>query len=222
MPFDLPDDASDAMLMARIAAGDRRAFDAFARRHVTKCLAAARRVLGNPSDAEDVVQDALLRVWDHAGQWRGAEARATTWLYRIVINLAIDRMRQGRMALVPLADGEAAADPAPTALMLLEAREVEAFIVRAILALPARQCEALSLCYFEGMSCAAGARALGISVSAMEALLVRGRRTVREFLLAEDKTAEQHARPGKRAANGLPSMKLATLRLCRYAYEAAS
>ncbi|HEX9461463.1 MAG TPA: sigma-70 family RNA polymerase sigma factor [Alphaproteobacteria bacterium] len=221
MPFDLADDASDATLMARIAAGDRRAFDAFTRRHVAKCLAAAQRVLGNPSDAEDVVQDALLRVWDHAGQWTGAEARATTWLYRIVINLAIDRMRQSRMALAPLADGEATADPAPTPLMLLEAREVEAFIARAILALPARQCEALSLCYFEGLSCAEGARALGISVSAMEALLVRGRRTLRGSLLAENQMAGQHARAGTRTATDPVSLKLASPRLWRYAYGAA-
>ena len=190
MPFDLSDETSDTTLMTRIAGGDRRAFDVFARRHVAKCVAAAQRVLGNSSDAEDVVQDALLRVWDRAAQWRGADARPTTWLYRIVINLAIDRRRQRHVLLAPLSESEIAVDAAPTALMVLEARELEAAIARAILDLPARQCEALSLCYFEGLSCADGARELGISVSAMEALLVRGRRALRASLLALDRRAK--------------------------------
>lgn len=173
---------SDAALMARIATGDRKAFQRFARRYGGRCLATARRVLRNPSDAEEVVQEALLRVWEHAAEWRGSTAQVTTWLYRIIVNLAIDRTRKRSPIFVPVDQGPVMVDPAPSAHLVLEGRELETRIASELPELPQRQREALSLCYFEGLSCAEAARAMNISVSAMEALLVRARRTLRDRL----------------------------------------
>jgi RNA polymerase sigma-70 factor (ECF subfamily) len=177
---------SDATLMARIAAGDGKAFQLFARRYGAKCLATARRVLRNRSDAEEVVQEALLRVWEHAAEWRGTTAQVTTWLHRIIINLAIDRARKRSPVFVPVEQGPVMIDPAPSAHLVLEGRELETHIAGAIPELPQRQSQALSLCYFEGLSCAEAARAMNISVSAMEALLVRARRTLRDRLAAAE------------------------------------
>lgn len=178
--------ASDSALMGRIAAGDHKAFQIFARRHGAKCLGMARRMLTNPSDAEEIVQDALLRVWEHAAAWQGTNASASTWVNRIIINLSIDRMRKKSPAFVPVEDGSVMIDPAPSAHLVLEGRELEGRVAKEIPQLPARQCHALSLCYFEGLSCAEAAHAMRISVSAMEALLVRARRTLRERLVASD------------------------------------
>lgn len=173
---------SDAMLMARIAAGDGKAFRLFAERHRVRCLAVARRVLRDPSDAEEVVQEALLRVWNHAAEWRGSTSQPTTWLHRIVLNLAIDGARKVSPSFVPVDQGPVMIDPAPSAHLVLEGRELETRIARQIPALPPRQRDALALCYFEGLSCAEAAGAMNVSVSAMEALLVRARRTLRARL----------------------------------------
>lgn len=177
-------DENDAALMARIATGDRKAFQRFARRYGARCLATARRVLRNRSDAEEVVQEALLRVWEHAAEWRGSTAQVTTWLHRIIVNLAIDRTRKRAPVFVPVDQGPVMIDPAPSAHLVLEGRELETRIASEIPELPQRQRAALSLCYFEGLSCAEAARAMNISVSAMEALLVRARRTLRDRLAA--------------------------------------
>lgn len=171
---------SDEALMAKIAGGDEIAFRMFALRHVPKCLAVAQRIAGNSWDAEEIVQDAMLRVWRHAPSWRQTDARVTTWLYRIVANLSVDRARKRRLASVPLDDATAEqADSAPTAEAILEARQIEEFIAAAISDLPARQRTALTLCYFEAMDCAQAAKVMGVSVKAMESLLVRGRRSLR-------------------------------------------
>ena len=198
MPLDSLDiEDDDTALMSRIALRDRRAFQSFTRRHYSRCLAVARRVLGNTSDAEELVQDALLRVWEHAGEWRGVTSRVSTWLYRIVLNLAIDRTRKRSPIFVRVEDGPVMVDPTPSAHLVLEGRELESYIAKEIPELPARQREALSLCYFEGLSCAEAAAEMKISVSAMEALLVRARRTLRDRLTSWDSRRARPAAAGR-------------------------
>src|ERR1044072_8740193 len=87
------DGPSDHELMARAAKGDERAFRTLAERHGGAALRLARRILRNEAMAEDVVQDALLRVWTNAPRWR-PEAAFRTWLYRIVVNLCLNTRRR--------------------------------------------------------------------------------------------------------------------------------
>src|ERR1700741_388322 len=87
------DGPADHDLMARVAKGDERAFRTLAERHAGAALRLARRILGNEAVAEDVVQDALLRVWINAPRWR-PEAAFRTWLYRIVVNLCLNAKRR--------------------------------------------------------------------------------------------------------------------------------
>src|SRR5471032_2031237 len=86
-------DDSDEALMARIARGDERAFRALTSRHLPVMLGLARRILGNAADAEDVSQEAMLRVWTHAPRWQPL-ALFRTWLTRVVVNLCLDRKRR--------------------------------------------------------------------------------------------------------------------------------
>ena len=203
-----PSPESDDALMAKIADGDEKAFRIFATRHVPKCLAVAQRIVGNACDAEEIVQDAMLRVWRHAPSWRQTNARVTTWLYRIVANLSVDRARKRRPPSVPLDNAAERADPAPDAEAILEVRQLEAFIVGVIATLPVRQRTALTLCYFEAMDCAQAAQAMGVSVSAMESLLVRGRRTLKTQLclkgFAEFRQAKPPASPEPPSARSTP------------------
>jgi len=170
------DGLSDHELMARVAGGDERAFHALARRHAADALRTARRIVGSEASAEEVVQDALLRVWRAAPRWR-PEAQFRTWLYRIVINLCLNVRR--RPADLPLEIAGDPADPTPDAAAGLEQRERDRKLAAAIDALPPRQRAAIVLTYQEGLANAEAASVLDTSVSGIETLLVRAKRALR-------------------------------------------
>jgi len=172
-------DDSDEALMARVARGDERAFRELASRHLPPMLGLARRILGNAADAEDVVQEAMLRVWTYAPRWRPL-ALFRTWLTRVVVNLCIDRKRRA-----PWVELEAAGeiiDPAPHAGAKAERDERDHMVAAGIAQLPARQRAAIMLTYGDGMSNSQVAEVLDTSVSAVETLLVRGKQNLRRTL----------------------------------------
>jgi RNA polymerase sigma-70 factor (ECF subfamily) len=171
---------SDEALMAEVAAGDRAAFATLSRRHLKRSLALAQRIVGNAQDAEEIVQDAFLGVWRHADGWRGGEASFATWLYRIVVNRSLDYRR--RRGFAPLDEAGDLPTPAPDAYAAVAERQLAASVDTAISALPDRQRAALSLCYYQEMTCAEAAEVMQVSVSAMESLLVRARRLLRAKL----------------------------------------
>ena len=172
-------DDSDEALMAGVARGDERAFRELASRHLPPMLGLARRILGNAADAEDVVQEAMLRVWTYAPRWRPL-ALFRTWLTRVVVNLCIDRKRRA-----PWVELEAAGeiiDPAPHAGAKAERDERDRMVAAGIAQLPARQRAAIMLTYGDGMSNSQVAEILDTSVSAVETLLVRGKQNLRRTL----------------------------------------
>jgi RNA polymerase sigma-70 factor (ECF subfamily) len=171
--------ASDEDLMARIAKGDEVAFRVLARRHLPAAVGLARRILGVQADAEEVVQEGLLRVWINAPRWQPTAA-FRTWFYRVLINLCLNRRRRAPFA--PLDAAADPPDPAPDALAQLERRETARRVAKAIAALPPRQRAAIALTYHEGFDNAQTAVVLGTSVSGVETLLVRARRALRAAL----------------------------------------
>ena len=171
----------DHDLMARVARGDRQAFRLLSQRHVRAALALARRISGNDAGAEEIVQEAFLRVWIHAPRWR-PEAAFRTWLYRIVINLTLNERR--RPSGLPLAAAGDSPDPAPGPDVALAARERDRLVSAAIEALPPRQRAAIVLTYHDGLSNAETAEVLDTSLSSVETLLVRAKRTLRAALAA--------------------------------------
>ncbi len=172
-------DDSDEVLMSRVARGDQPAYRTLTRRHLPAMLGLARRVLGNAADAEDVVQEAMLRVWTHAPRWQPLAA-FRTWLTRVVINLCLDRKR--RRPWVALEAAGEIVDPTPGATEKAEQTERERLLAATVAELPARQRAAVMLTYSEGMSNAQVAEILDTSVSAVETLLVRGKKNLRARL----------------------------------------
>jgi RNA polymerase sigma-70 factor (ECF subfamily) len=170
------DGPTDHDLMAGAAQGDERAFRVLAERHAGRTLGLARRILGNEAMAEDIVQDAFLRVWINAPRWR-PQAQFRTWLCRIVVNLCLNAKR--RAGDLPLAAAEHVADPAPPADAQLEALERDRRLAAAVDALPERQRAAIVLTYQEGLGNAEVADVLDTSISGVETLLVRARRALR-------------------------------------------
>jgi RNA polymerase sigma-70 factor, ECF subfamily len=180
----MQDEADDA-LMRRAGHGDKAAFAVLLRRHLARATAVAQRIVGNRSDAEEIVQEAFLRCWQKAPEWRPANdrpdrAQFATWLYRVLVNLCLDRRRRPQPveleAAGEIADG--AADGYDERLRSETSRRV----VAAMAALPERQRAALALCYYEGMGNIEAAAALEISIGALESLLVRARRALRDSL----------------------------------------
>lgn len=183
---DVRADVSDLALMARVATGDEAAYRLLTRRHVPAMLGLARRILGNAADAEDVAQEAMLRVWTHAPRWQPL-ALFRTWLTRVVVNLCLDRKR--RAPWVALEAAGEIVDPALGPAERTEHGERDRLVTAAIGDLPARQRTAIMLTYGDGMSNAQVAEILDTTVSAVETLLVRGKQNLRralENLIDED------------------------------------
>src|SRR5436305_1282838 len=170
------DGPSDHDLMARAARGEEPAFRILVARHTGRALVIARRILRNDARAEEIVQDAMLRVWINAPRWR-PEAAFRTWLYRVLVNLCLNEKRRG--IDLPLEVAGDPADPAPDAGAVLETRERDRALAAAIDALPARQRAAIVLTYQEGLGNAEAAAVLDTTVSGLETLLVRARRSLR-------------------------------------------
>lgn len=177
-PAAAPDD--DALLAA-IAVGDRAAFRSLMERHAGRLIGLAHRVTGSAQDADDVVQEAFAKVWVQAGRWRpDGGARFSTWIYRVVLNLCIDRRRKRKMSSLDEAGDPA--DPGPGGFDQVSAGQRAELVRRALERLPERQREALALYYFGDMTAPEAAAKLSLSLSAFEALLFRGRQSLKTSL----------------------------------------
>jgi RNA polymerase sigma-70 factor, ECF subfamily len=177
------EEAADQDLMARIANGDDGAFRLLSQRYAARVLRLAQRITQNHAVAEEIVQEAFLRVWINAPRWRPA-APFKTWFYRIIVNLCLNQRR--RAVFAPLETAGDPPDPNPDAIAQIEAKELDQSIATAIDALPERQRTAILLTYAEGLSNAATARVLGTSVSGVETLLVRAKRALRAALTSHE------------------------------------
>ncbi len=175
---------SDGSLLALCVGGDLSAFAILVDRHHAMVRNFANRMLGGTSEAEDVAQEALLRLWRNAAKLDVTAAGAGPWLRRVVTNLCLDRLRvQGR--LTPLDDDQPEAAEPPLQLTAITQRETSARVAAAMAALPDRQRVALALFHFEDLTLAGIASQLDLSVDAVESLLARARRTLKKQLEAE-------------------------------------
>lgn len=174
MPLDAEDDRSDDALLARYATGDRDAAQRLSLRFTPIALRVAQRMLRDPTEAEDVAQEAMLRLWRMAPGWRPGAAKVTTWLYRVVANLCTDRLRKRRT--VPLEGAPEPADEAPGAAARMIAADRAAALEAALAALPERQRQAVILRHLEGLSNPEIAEVMEIGVEAVESLVARGKR----------------------------------------------
>ena len=168
--------------MHAVANGDHAAFESLVRRHAPRMYALARRLCGCPSEAEEIVQEAFLRIWVHAGRWSLEKGSFVVWFARIVVNLCVDRQRRDRYQPLENEDALIAEDEELAARLFRE--QVAERVARAVAGLPPRQRSALVLCYYEGFSNAEAAAVLEVTVGAVEALLVRARSNLRKRLAA--------------------------------------
>ena len=186
-------DSDDDLILAA-AGGDRNAFGRLIDRHSARAFAVAYRMAGNRADAEDLVQEAFIRAWRSAPRWQAGRAAFSTWLYRVVVNLAIDHKRRPRHD--PLDQVEEPSDEAPAADDVIATRQRAAALAAANSALPDRQRQAIALCYGAGLSNKAASDVIGVSVKALESLLIRAKRSLREALSAHADVQQEPVRDG--------------------------
>ncbi|AWM09341.1 RNA polymerase sigma factor [Bradyrhizobium symbiodeficiens] len=170
----------DSELLDRLATGDEVAFRMLVERHIDRAYAIALRIVGNAADAEDVVQDTMLKIWSHRGRWQHGRAKFSTWLYRVISNRCIDLRRKPRnenVETVPeVADGQ------PGAVEIIERNELNGMLELAMRRLPEQQRIAVIFSYHENMSNGEIAEVMDTTVAAVESLLKRGRQQLRQLL----------------------------------------
>ena len=176
MAFDLMTDRTDEDLLAAYASGDQSAARALMLRHTPRVLSLATRMLRDQAEAEDVAQEAMLRLWKIAPDWRAGEAKISTWLYRVATNLCTDRLRKKRG--VGLEDAPEVEDETPGVEAQMITADRAALLRSAINRLPERQKLVLSLRHFEELSNPEIADIIGGSVEAVASLLARARRAL--------------------------------------------
>jgi RNA polymerase sigma-70 factor, ECF subfamily len=172
--------SDDAIWLAAAAQGDAAAFRRLVTAHLSHAAAIARGMLRDPAEAEDVAQEAFLRLWRNAGQLELGPGGIKPWLRRVVSNLCIDRLRSGRNTTVT--DEVPEQLDRPRQLDGLEERDLQARVQAALAELPERQRLALVLFHFEGLSQIEVGAAIGVSDEAVESLLARARRALKAAL----------------------------------------
>ena len=168
---------SDDALMACVAARDADALRLLADRHAEIAWRIAYRMLNDAAEAEDVAQEAMLRLWQYADRWQAGGPGVAAWLTRVATNACLDRIRRRRFV------GEDAiperADDGPLADAMIEEDEVRSAVAACIEALPERQRAAIVLTYYEERQNRMAAEILAMQLKAFESMLFRARAALR-------------------------------------------
>ena len=177
MPFDQYAEVTDSALLVSFANGDQMAARVLATRLAPRALGQAARMLSDRAEAEDVVQESLLRLWKLAPEWRQGEAQVSTWLYRVVSNLCTDRLRRRKRNV----DFDQIAEPEDDAPSVADRMQTDLrmqALSDAVASLPDRQAQAVALRHLEGLGNPEIAEIMEISVEAVESLTARGKRAL--------------------------------------------
>lgn len=176
----------DADLMRRLQAGEARAYRELSDLYLRRVLNYSYRMLGNQAEAEEVCQDVFFRLWKLREPWKG-DAQVISWLLRVAHNLCTDRLRRRRNVVDDL-EQEAPESRRPPAM--LERRDAALAVREAIARLPERQKAAVLMAHFDGMSNPEIGEILQVGVRAVESLLSRARRQLRDDLAGLDRGNE--------------------------------
>ncbi|HWU51153.1 MAG TPA: RNA polymerase sigma factor [Asticcacaulis sp.] len=205
IPGSRVDSDPDEILLERMARGDAAALSAFVTRKTPRLMALGRRLLGDSAEAEDVAQETLLRTWKQAADWQPGKARIDTWMHRVALNLCYDRLRRRRDTV--RTDEVEIVDSAPGPSARLEQAQVSQRLRGALDRLPERQKVAVTLCYYQELSNIDAAKLMGVSIEALESLLARARRGLKDLMQGDNGVSakvsqKQRTRPQRADAKG--------------------
>lgn len=181
--------------MKHVKQHDHQAFSILVERHSEKFYFSSYRIVMNQQEAEDIVQDAFLKLWDNPKIWKeGKGAKFTSWFYKIVMNLSVDRYRKQKKT-THIEDEQNLKDSAKQ-FDSLQDNEEQAALDNALKLLPEKQLLALNLCFYEEMSRKDAAKLMKISVKALESLLMRAKTGLKDDLYRQG-FIEEYKEKGK-------------------------
>jgi RNA polymerase sigma-70 factor, ECF subfamily len=180
---------SDEELVERFQNGEASAFDVLVRRWERKVQGAIYRLVGPGEDVRDLSQETLLKAYRGLRTFK-KEARFSSWLYQIAVNVCRDRMRRGRgrsyVSFDELAEtGQTRGETGPSALELIEARDLSRQVAAAVAALPEEQREVVVLKEYQGLTFLEIAEALDVPLSTVKTRLYRGLGQLRQQLVRQ-------------------------------------
>ncbi len=167
----------DAALLIAVANGDQSAARVLISRLAPRLLSHASRVLSDRAEAEDVVQETLIRLWKIAPKWRQGEAKVSTWCFRVLVNLCTDKLRARKRMVDIDAIAEPEADLQSVVEQMTDAARQDA-LAQALNTLPGRQKQAVVLRHIDERSNPDIAEIMDIGVEAVESLVARGKRAL--------------------------------------------
>lgn len=175
MATDLP---SDEDLILKVQKGNNSAFGQLVKRHSTRYYNLAYRYLINREEAEDIVQTAFLKLWEKPHQWSPKKgAQFTTWFYRIIVNLCLDRIKKHKNLSIP--ENFDIKDDSNNQEDDLVIQQQKKALALQIGKLPKRQKTAMILCFYEDMSHAQAAQVMKVNIKALQSLLMRAKTTLK-------------------------------------------
>jgi RNA polymerase sigma-70 factor (ECF subfamily) len=172
-------DKNDTELLALVKQGSHQAFSLLVQRHLDRFYRLAYRYVQDKGTAEDIVQDAFLKLWEAPDRWQPEwETKFTTWFYRIIVNLCLDWTKKKRP--IELDPEMPLIDERDTADETMIRNEEQRMLEKEIAALPERQRTALNLCFDQGLSNQEAADVMGLNLKALQSLIMRAKTTLRE------------------------------------------
>lgn len=167
---------TDHELISKIQEGNHLAFSALVERHSEMFYRLAYRYLLDQQQAEDVVQDAFIKLWTHPQLWdKHRQNNFTTWFCRIIINRCLD-CKKAKQCL-PI--GEEVEDESPDQEQKLIYQEAQRWVEEEINRLPERQRTAIILCFFEDLSNQEAAEIMGVTLKALQSLIMRAKTSLK-------------------------------------------
>ena len=174
--FSLLDDES---IMRLIQQGDHGAFSEIVHRHAKRFYSISYRILFNKHDAEDIVQEAFLRLWEKSNLWNPhRKAKFTTWFYKVVVNLCLDHNR--KKVAMHLTEEIKSTGKTKGGEEILNEKQRQEILNRCLQELPDQQRLALNLCFYEGLSNQEAADIIGVKIKALQSLIMRAKTTLKE------------------------------------------
>ena len=185
-------DLDDESMMERVKEHDHQAFSILVERYSRQFYASSYRIVMNQYEAEDIVQEAFLKLWDRPEIWKsGKGAKFTSWFYKIVMNLSLDRYRKNKKTeCLDTQNNDFEMQAAQHSD--LQDREEQAALNKALKSLPEKQLMALNLCFYEEKSRKEAADIMNISVKALESLLMRAKQGIRDELYRQGFIQNDH------------------------------
>lgn len=186
------EELNDESLMDLVLEQHHQAFAVLVGRRHKMFYAAAFRMMHTKEEAEDITQEAFLKIWQNPNIWKkGKGAKFTTWFYKIVINMCLDKLKKAKTIHVEV--DEAFSTNAPSQEHVLQTIREKKILEKEISSLPLKQKTALNLCVYEEMSNKEAAQIMGIKVKALESLLMRAKAGLRDRLTRKGMIEQEEA-----------------------------